>query len=394
MCLRPVLSLTVAAALLGPAAVRAQYTFTRVATTGGTSGFAGLFPPQINQVGSVSFGATLTNGGQGIFVGTLGQVVPIVQTPNSTFTGFGFPPAIFAAIAPNSNTTAFFATRTAAAGGGGGVFTNDSVTQSTIASTSQGFTNFGLGVDINSGNNVAFSAATATGQGVFIGAPGAPLTTAASTAGGFFSTFNGSVAINNSGVTSFGAGLTNGGQGIFRFTPGPTGGVTAVAQTGGTFNSFAGPTDINDAVPQAAVAFVAGLTGGGSGVFRGNTQAIDTIATTLNGFATFGNSPSINLSGNVAFAAAFSATDQGIFTGQNPVTNKVIRTGDVLDGSIVQTVALTAGSMDDLGRIAFVAQLADGRQVIFIATPVPEPASVLLLAGTALAAGAWWRRRR
>src|SRR5262245_13196558 len=122
MRLRPLLSLMMAAGLLMPAAAYAQYNYAPVARTGAGSGFAGLFPPQINQVGSVGFGATLTNGGQGIFVGTQGVVVPIVQTGN-TFTGFLVPPApIVAAINPGSNMTAFFATRTAAAGGGGGVF--------------------------------------------------------------------------------------------------------------------------------------------------------------------------------------------------------------------------------------------------------------------------------
>jgi hypothetical protein len=401
MGLRPIVPVVIVISLLAPAAARAQtpYTFTEIATTGGTSGFAGLYPPQINQVGSVAFGATLTSGTvanpQGIFVGTGGVVVPIVQA-GATFTGFNFPPGpIVAAINPTSNTTAFFATRTAAQGGGAGVFTSDSVSQSTIAATGAVFTNFGIGVDINAGNNVAFTGSTPTAQGVFIGAPGAPLTTAASTTGGFFANFGGAVAINASGQTSFSAGKTvavGGGSGIFRFTPGPSGGVTAIAQTGGIFNGFGLPSDIDDS---GRVAFLASLTAGGFGIFRGDgTAGVNPLAVATTGtvFNQFGDMPAINNFGNVVFAANLTAGGQGIFNGPNATTNKVIRTGDTLSGSTVTSVALATGALNDLGQIAFVAALADGRQGVYVAIPVPEPGCVLLVAGAALAAGAWWRR--
>jgi hypothetical protein len=396
MSIRPLVPLTIAVALTMPAAARAQYNYTPIARTGSGSGFAGVFPPQINQVGSVAFGATLTNGGQGIFVGTQGVVVPIVQT-GTTFNSFQVAPApIVTAINPGTNTNAFFATRTAAAGGGGGVFTSDSLTVSTIASTTppSQFTTFGVGVDINAGNNVAFTAGNVTTQGVFIGAPGAPLTTVATT-GTVFTSFNAAVAINASGQTSYSAALTaaaGGGAGVFRFTP-QTGGTTSIAATGAQFAGFGGPTDINDS---GQVAFLAARTivaGGGFGIFRGNGVLLDTIATTGSVFSQFGSTPSINNFGDVVFSADLTAGGQGIFNGPNAVTNKIIRTGDLLDGSTVTSVALASGAFNDLGQVAFVAALADGRQGIYVARPVPEPASVLLIAGTALAAGGWWRRR-
>src|SRR5437867_10948203 len=109
MNLRPLISLTAAVALVMPAEARAQvsYTYTRVAATGSGSGFAGLFPPSLNHLGTAGFGATLTtSGGSGIFAGSGGSVATIAQN-GATFAGFNPPPgAIIAAINPTSNMNA------------------------------------------------------------------------------------------------------------------------------------------------------------------------------------------------------------------------------------------------------------------------------------------------
>jgi hypothetical protein len=50
-------------------------------------------------------------------------------------------------------------------------------------------------------------------------------------------------------------------------------------------------------------------------------------------------------------------------------------------------------SINNAGEVAFRATLADGREGIYRATPIPEPSSLaLLLAGALMVAG--WRRRR
>src|SRR5204863_380313 len=164
MPFRLLVLLTMTVAMIVPPAARGQvpYTYFRVATTGGTSGFSGMFAPQINQVGSVAFGANLTNGGSGIFVGTSGVVVPIVQN-GPTFTGFSGPTDI-----NNAGQVAFIASLTA---GGFGAFRGDGTTIDTIATSANGFTTFGDSPSINTAGGVAFAAnLPGGGQGIFTGA--------------------------------------------------------------------------------------------------------------------------------------------------------------------------------------------------------------------------------
>jgi hypothetical protein len=89
----------------------------------------------------------------------------------------------------------------------------------------------------------------------------------------------------------------------------------------------------------------------------------------------------------------------GIFTGPNPVVDKVIAKGDALDGSTVRFVALThSQALNEFGQIAFVAGLADGREGVYRADPavvaparasIPAPASLaLLIIGVVLARSA------
>src|SRR4051812_46360254 len=60
--------------LVAPAISAAQipYSYTLVASNGGASTFAGLFAPTINSTGTAAFGATLINGGAGVFAGSGG----------------------------------------------------------------------------------------------------------------------------------------------------------------------------------------------------------------------------------------------------------------------------------------------------------------------------------
>ena len=99
------------------------------------------------------------------------------------------------------------------------------------------------------------------------------------------------------------------------------------------------------------MAFVANTVDGRQGVFTGDGGPVTTVATTGPGsqFTGFGAFASNNSAGGVTFAAMIGG-GQGIFTGADPVTDKVIRTGDALDGSTVLSVAFAPNAINDLGR--------------------------------------------
>jgi len=97
---------------------------------------------------------------------------------------------------------------------------------------------------------------------------------------------------------------------------------------------------------------------------------------------------SINDSGQYAFFADLAAGGSGIFTGPDPVLDKVVETGDPLAGSTIVSLGFASEGLNNSGQIAFWADLANGEQGEFVAS-VPEPSSgiimVIILCGVLLA---------
>ena len=124
------------------------------------------------------------------------------------------------------------------------------------------------------------------------------------------------------------------------------------------------------------VVFSASLDEGGSGVFTISNDALTTVADSSGLFKSF-EEAAINDSGAVAFLASLDAGDEGIFIGSDPVTDKVIATGDPLLGSTVTDLDFSNKSFNDFGQISFSAELANGIQVIFRADPESEPVNVV-----------------
>lgn len=116
------------------------------------------------------------------------------------------------------------------------------------------------------------------------------------------------------------------------------------------------------------VAFVR-VEGSVSGLYVGDGTTSNLIADTTAGFTQiFG--PTINERGAVAFMAYLTSGQWGIFTGPDPVADRVIVEGDSLAGSTVTRILLAAPAINSRGDVTFAVFLADGRRAIIRAQPI------------------------
>lgn len=116
-----------------------------------------------------------------------------------------------------------------------------------------------------------------------------------------------------------------------------------------------------------------------AGVFVWDGARVVMIADIQGPFARF-HAATINDSGRVAFLAVLDDGGMGVFTGQDPLVSKIIATGDPLFGSTVVSLSLAAPSVGESGQLSFWAMLADGTQGIYRADP-PDPVPTVLVHG-------------
>lgn len=178
-----------------------------------------------------------------------------------------------------------------------------------------------------------------------------------------------------------------GGQATGLFIGGGGVPLTMIAHTVGELSDFGGWPVLNDS---GTVVYSAILDDGRSRIFRYETGTTTQIAegSPTGVFSSVEFSPSLNNQGQIAFMARLANGDDGIFIGPNPLTDAVIKEGDLLDGSTVVTLSMSQNALNDSGQIVFTATLLDNRQGVYVFTPspVPEPAWLLLVAGLGLAA--------
>jgi hypothetical protein len=129
-------------------------------------------------------------------------------------------------------------------------------------------------------------------------------------------------AINNAGSVAFASDLSTGGRGVF-------------VSSAGTVSRIAGPGDV--------------APGGGSFVIC--------------------DSPRINSLGQVAFFGQTSDGSFGAFVFSGGSVSRVAATGDVALPSVMFTY-VSSPVINDLGEIAFGADLSDGTVATFLATPI------------------------
>lgn len=332
------------------------YSFRNIADqTGPFTNFGGA--PVINDAGDVAFEATLDDGTEGIFSGPDPGTDTIVDDSGDFDTPIDLPSingegtvAFRAWLDPTPEN--IFGLR--------GIFTDADADYETIADENDA--RFGAGVSspsIADNGTVAFDAIDNFGGFAIYTASNTGIEVVADDDGALGTLF--AASINDAGTTvAFYADYGSGG-GIFTGDDLPD---DLVADSSGAYFQFDIPA-VNDA---DTVIFRATLDSGGSGIFSGPNSTADRIVGTGGPYAGF-SGYSINDEGTVVFAAELDAGGLGIFTGTDPVAHKVLRTGDPLFGSTVSFVALSRENLNDNGEVAFLYELANGRNGVAIAAP-------------------------
>jgi hypothetical protein len=355
---------------LAPSAVAKQFTFTKVADSARDDFNPNSFAcASINNRGDIAFKAGRTsadglNSFDGIYrANANGTLTTIAQDPDRKRFGFlGNNPSMnnlgdvsFAANLSRTDEEAILR-------GNGKKLT-------TIATTADKFNFFGFDTSVNDDGQVAFKAELDPefnfDEGLFSGSGGQVTThylnSEEASLDGRPVRFGGSdsrpsintvgdIAFDESIQPDFDQGIFVGKQRSFRTISAPETDRSVqepVLNDGGT---AAFETSFFDQTGQFVTAIV-----------KGNGGPLTTVADTTGPFGFFGfRPPAINNDGDVAFVAIpddFRAT--GIFVGPRPVADRVIQTGDRLDGATVSHLSFCEEGLNDSGQLAFIAGLDD-----------------------------------
>jgi hypothetical protein len=254
----------------------------------------------------------------------------------------------------------------------------------TIATTTKEFNFFGFDTSVNNSGEVAFKAEldATFAEGLFSGA-GGPVTThylnsTDVSLDGQAARFGGNdsrPAINDLGVIAFDESVQpNFERGIF-------------AGRAGSFRTIAAPDPnrsfekpmFNDAGTAVFYSSFFNATGQFvTAIVTGSGGPLTTVADTTGPFGSFGfRPPSINNNGDVVFLANLDdfPPTTGIFEGPRAIQDRVIVTGDKLDGATVRGLTFCEEGLNDARQLAFIADLADPaapngfRTAVFRATP-------------------------
>jgi hypothetical protein len=359
----------------GAAAANAAgpYAFTNIADT--TSTYSEFYPsragriPSINNHGEVAFWAVLVDGTETIRRRSGNQVDTIAD--NSGLLSTIGSPSI-----SDNGVVVFNAT---ADDGRAGVFAGSGGPVATIADSAGPLDRFGSSSDINAAGNVAYSASLDTsGYAAFVSSGGGTTTVADTT--GPLATID-SPRLNDSGAVAFWA-FEDGGfsrQSIHLYQGGA---LATIADESGPFSGFSNRPGITN---DGSVVFQAVFDSGGSGIFKSQSRIVTPVVDTTGPFSGL-RFVAANNHDQVAFIGSLDSEGEGLFLGPDPTADQVIRFGDALFGSTVTSIE-TSHALNDRGQIVFYYRLANGVSGIAVASPIPEPSTIVLIVVVGLILG-------
>ena len=297
----------------------------------------------LNDRGVVAFQATLADGRSGVYRGTGGPITSVIEPATDPLSHVISHPDIDAA-----GSVCCYATLTS--GGRGVILVHDG--RMSILAQDCG----PLGPTMDDRGTVAYRGGLESGaSGIFTWSGGS--ITAIATSDGPYSGFHGLPVIDRRGAVAFRADLASGGQAI---CVGDGGVLTTVAETGSLFSELGRFPHMNDG---GAVAFCGTLQGGEAGVFIASEGTITAVVDTSTRFESF-RGALVDGSGKVVFYATPRGGTLGVYSGPDPVADRVISVGMEVLGSTVVDFALNPVSINGPGQIAVRIRLADGRQHI------------------------------
>ena len=381
------------AASFTPSVANAEYRLTTIAHGDQTSlgGFAGT-------IDSFS-GATLNESGQVVFMAFMQPAVPppcrnwsdvvavgdensvtVLTDPSSTFHSFGFPAGI-----NEAGQTSFLGQHLTEVAPGSceigpvGVYRGESGAITKIADESifDGIV-YGAFSQMDASGTVTFMSRGAVRNGVYQGdgtesAFSEYVVVEENPLGTGPPDYDQRVAVNSSGQVAYLVYEADGSQRISR--SGPSGTVT-IAQTGDTVEGVPGP--ILGPSPPAInesgnVAFVAGVSGVGSGVFIGDGTSTQTVHLFTDPGISIGSSVvSINNSDAVLISGTFDGRPAR-YVARNQNLEKVVEFGDPFRGSTIDEVGTGSPALNDAGQVAFHAGVSGGPDAIVRADPIVAP---------------------
>jgi hypothetical protein len=307
----------------------------------------------LNDAGQVAFQAALRGGGTGVLTGNGEEVVEVARTQPSAAPGIYSHPDInsagmltfYRSLGPGLEEVAF-----------------GSIAKQCALPLSESLRRIGpLGPTMNEAGAVAFRGDLAPGNaGIFVGSTQRCVEVART--GGRFAAFQGLPVINNAGAVVFRADLTSGGQGIYLAKDGT---VSTIVETSHGFRALGLFPVLNDS---GKVAFVGVAENGESGIFVAAEGKVERLFDREAPFGAF-RGVLLNRKGLVAFYAAPKTAQFGIYTGPDPVADKVVCIGDELLGSTVTEFALNPVSVNEVCQFAIRLRLVNNRQLIVRVDP-------------------------